>query len=306
MDKQTELINELSESQDWSWMEAYDHISSLRPAYVPHDPDPFTQIDMPKTLHWSVPWSDLMMTMFILFAILFVYHTSEQNLKITENPTVKCDFVVSAEPLFSKPDSRRNASPEISEPDPQRISSPKIPEPGTLRNASTEISELYEMGQRTLKAEDLKDVASVELVENKAVRIILTSDVFFDLGESDLKPEAIESLHKVTGILKETQHAINVVGHTDDVPIHTERFPSNWELSAARACVTARFIIREIGISPDQIFVSGHAEYEPVKANDTPKGRQANRRVEIIITKEKPMGIAQKSMGVSNSGRGSS
>lgn len=253
----------------------------------------FAQTVMPKTLHWSIPWADLMMTMFILFAVLFVYHASNRDMKYTESQTDKSDLVVAAETFFSSPLPPEDMSEVLSEPEPQK-------------NVSKEISELYERGRQTLKADDLKDIASVELVEDKAVRIILTGDVFFDTGKADLKPEAIESLHKVTGMLKETPHVVNVVGHTDDVPIHTDRFPSNWELSTARACITARFLINEMGLSPNQIYVSGHAEYQSVKSNHTPSGRLANRRVEIIITREKPLGIRETSLDVLNSGRSSS
>ena len=137
----------------------------------------------------------------------------------------------------------------------------------------------------------------MDLVKDKAVRIILTGDVLFDSGKADLKPEAVESLRKIAGILRETPYAINVVGHTDDVPISTEEFPSNWELSTMRACVTARFLMDEVAIPPSQVYVSGHAEYQPVRYDTDPESRAANRRVEIIITKERPYGTPSPSQG---------
>lgn len=290
MDHRVELKEETSENPDRLWVAVHEPVKSLTPPpLVPNDTDLFNQTMMPKTLHWSIPWADLMMTMFILFAVLFVYQASNRDTKYTESPTAESDLVVAAETFFSIPEPPKDVSEEISEPDPPK-------------DGPKEISDLYEMSQQTIKADGLKDIASVELVEDKAVRIILTGDVFFDTGKADLKPGAIESLHKVTGMLKETPHVVNVVGHTDDVPIHTDRFASNWELSTARACMTARFLIKELGISPNQIYVSGHGEYQPVQPNDTPAGRLANRRVEIIITKEKPLGIAEASVDVLNAG----
>mgnify|MGYP000440651620 CR=1 FL=1 len=156
---------------------------------------------------------------------------------------------------------------------------------------------LYQRSRQVLVSEDLKDMASVDLVKDKAVRIILTGDVLFDSGKAALKPEAVESLRKIAGILRETSFAVNVVGHTDDVPISTEEFPSNWELSTMRACVTARFLMDEVAIPPDQVYVTGHAEYQPVRDNTDPESRAANRRVEIIMTKERPYGTLNASPG---------
>ncbi|MFZ7111964.1 MAG: OmpA/MotB family protein, partial [Desulfatiglandales bacterium] len=153
-----------------------------------------------------------------------------------------------------------------------------------------DMSMLYQRSRQVLVSEDLKDIASVDLVKDKAVRIILTGDVLFDSGKAALKPEAVESLRKIAGILRETSFAVNVVGHTDDVPISTEEFPSNWELSTMRACVTARFLMDEAAIPPDHVYVTGHAEYQPVRDDIDPESRAANRRVEIIMTKERPYG----------------
>jgi len=269
MDNETKLKSETDEGRGESWMTIPDPTRYLISPFDPYDPNGFPVPAMPKTVHWSIPWSDLMMTMFILLAILFVYQASAHDIKSTEKKTAQSDLVDTAKPLFSG---------EV-----------------TSKNESTEIPELYEMSQQTLKADDLKDIASVELIEDKAVRLILTGDVFFDTGKADLKSEAIASLRRVTGMLKETPHAVNVVGHSDNVPINTDRFPSNWELSTARACVTARFLIDEIGVAPSQIYVSGHAAYQPVESNDNPSGRLANRRVEIVISKERPKGIFDSS-----------
>ena len=267
MDNEAILKCETGPNPNSAWTSTQGPSRSPVYPFIPDEPDLFDQETMPKTLHWSIPWADLMMTMFILFAVLFVYHASNHGTEYMENPKTESDLVVASEAFFS------------------------TPEP--LEKPSKAMSELYEIGRRTLRADDLKDIASVELVQDKAVRIILTGDVFFDTGKADLKPGGIESLHRLSEILKETPHAVNVVGHTDDVPIHTDRFPSNWELSTARACRTARFLIDHMGLSPNQIYVSGHAEYQPVRPNDTPSGRLANRRVEIIISKEKPLSIPQ-------------
>jgi chemotaxis protein MotB len=152
------------------------------------------------------------------------------------------------------------------------------------------MSNLYDLSKETLRAGDFDDFAAVDLVPDKAVRIVLTGDLLFDTGQADLKPEAEESLERVAAIIKRTPYMVNVVGHTDDIPINSERFPTNWELSATRASRVARFLIEEMGIAGERFFITGHAYFQPLFPNDSASHRATNRRVEIIITKERPFG----------------
>jgi len=203
------------------------------------DLDIFHEFHKPRSIHWSVPWSDIMMTMFILFAVLFAYHISYQEKFEVKNLT----------------DVQYDAN-QNQKTDEKRIASPVIP---------SGISELFRASKRTLYAEGLQDIASVELIKDSAVMIVLTSDVLFDSGQAELKPENIQSLRKVAQLIKGTPYVVNVIGHTDDIPISTDKFSSNWELSTARACVTAKFLIDEMGIAPAQISAAGHAQYKPVR-----------------------------------------
>ena len=81
---------------------------------------------------------------------------------------------------------------------------------------------------------------------------------------------------------------INVVGHTDNLPMRSTRFKSNWELSVARASTVARFLIDEMDMDPNQFVVSGYSSYRPIEPNTTAENRAKNRRVEIIISKRLP------------------
>jgi chemotaxis protein MotB len=157
------------------------------------------------------------------------------------------------------------------------------------------IQKIYDLSKATLDVEKLRSFASVNLVQDKAVRIILTGDFLFDIGKAELREEAKASLKKIAGILRKTPYMVNLVGHTDDLPIHTEQFPSNWELSTTRACRVARFLIEDMHIPAKKFFVSGHAFYQPIKANHGAENRAANRRVEIIITKERPYAFPDNS-----------
>ena len=216
-----------------------------------------------KSVHWSVPWSDLMMTMFILFAVLFAYHVSEQGRFASQNITTDVDF-----------DASRTQKLDWDTPDPV--------------NPPPDMSELFQISKQTLNPENLQGLASVKLSKDGAVMIVLTSDVLFDSGRAELKPQHIRPLQKIAGILRGTPYILNIIGHTDNMAISNQQFPSNWELSTARACVTAQYLIDEMGIAPSRIYAAGRAEYDPVRSNRTSMGRAANRRVEIVITQEKP------------------
>ncbi len=213
-----------------------------------------------RALHWSIPWGDLMMTMFILFAVLFVWHTAKR-----EVPSVPKRI----DPAFQPSNERGMLAKAVNE-----------------ESDSRQISNLYHMSQEFLKSEHLEGVASASLVEGKAVRIVLTSDVLFASGEAELKESAVEVLEKLGTVVREIPYTITVAGHTDNLPINTKRFPSNWELSAARACVTARFLIDHMFLSPSQVRINAYAEFHPVHPNDNDFDRALNRRVEIYITRE--------------------
>lgn len=221
---------------------------------------------MPKTLHWSVPWSDLMMTMFIFFAVMYANHIAFKE-------------VPSKEILSELTNLAMTVPTKVDE---------TAWEPG-----NDTIPRIYDLSRETLSRETLGKFASLELVPDKAVRIILTGDLLFDPGMAELKETAKASLRELSDFLRKTPYMVNLVGHTDDVPIRTEAFPSNWELSTARASEVARFLIEEMAIPPERFFISGHASYQPIKPNNTAQDRAANRRVEIIITKERPYGIAR-------------
>jgi chemotaxis protein MotB len=83
---------------------------------------------------------------------------------------------------------------------------------------------------------------------------------------------------------------VNVVGHADDLPVHSGRFSNNWELSGMRACEVTRFLIEETGIPGERFYISAHAYHQPLVPNNSSENRAANRRVEIIMTPEKPTG----------------
>jgi chemotaxis protein MotB len=106
---------------------------------------------------------------------------------------------------------------------------------------------------------------------------------FYDSGSAVPHASSMPSLDAIANTLKPTPYDLRIEGHTDNVPIHTGQFDSNWELSTARATRLTRLFIEQHGFRPARLSASGYAEFHPVASNDTVEGRSENRRVDIIV-----------------------
>ncbi len=111
----------------------------------------------------------------------------------------------------------------------------------------------------------------------------LPDNVLFDPGKTDIKPAGKDALAELTKVLQAIAgRHFQVAGHTDNTPIHTAKFPSNWELSTARAVVVVNFMIKS-GMEPDRLSAAGFADFDPVAPNDSPEGKAQNRRIEVEL-----------------------
>lgn len=110
----------------------------------------------------------------------------------------------------------------------------------------------------------------------------ISGDLMFASGQAALSPEAIQVLDRIASYVLQSERPLDVVGHTDNVPIATPLFPSNWELSAARAGSAVRYLV-ESGIDAQRMRAIGRASTRPIASNATPEGRSLNRRVEFIF-----------------------
>ena len=134
-----------------------------------------------------------------------------------------------------------------------------------------------------------KDIEISLLNDQLSVRLL--DRVLFDSGTAVIRRDGKQVLAQVAGVLVDGNEYIRVEGHTDNVPISSAlhaRYPSNWELSAARAISVVRLFQDEFNISPKRLEAVGHAFYRPLGPNDTPEQRQKNRRVEVILSSRKP------------------
>ncbi len=134
----------------------------------------------------------------------------------------------------------------------------------------------------------------VEVVERRNGEIIVTvpESVMFQGGEAVLRPDALPFLKALAEVLNEMNRHVRVEGHTDDVPIRTTQFPSNWELSAARAVIVVRALTELYGVPSTHLAAVGYADSRPLTPNLNPEQRAKNRRVEVIILEDKPQTAA--------------
>lgn len=169
-----------------------------------------------------------------------------------------------------------------------------------LQRTSSELKDQVEAKEKELAAlrstqdelvEDLKKEIADKQVQVERVRdqlrVEMVDEILFDSGETVIKPAGLEVLRRVGAILKRVQgRQIEVQGHTDNVRIVgqlAKRFPTNWELSAARATNVARFLQDEAKIDPALLSAAGFSEYRPRAPNDSEEGRRRNRRIEILL-----------------------
>ncbi|NDY57361.1 OmpA family protein [Desulfovibrio sulfodismutans] len=172
-----------------------------------------------------------------------------------------------AKQLFKSKEEERQATEQVRE----------------LEKKTEELKTAYDSLLAELQGEvDSKDVRIRRFREK--IEINFVDKVLFVSGSAEITPRGQSILGKVGQVLKKVKdRRFFVVGHTDDVPIRSFVFPSNWELSTARASSVIRYVSERHGVDPAQFTAMGRAFYQPVASNETPEGRQENRRVEIII-----------------------
>lgn len=114
------------------------------------------------------------------------------------------------------------------------------------------------------------------------IEVEIGTDILFGSGSADVGPRARPVLSKLANVLSGFRTPLRIEGHTDNVPIHTVAFPSNWELSAARAASVVHLFM-DSGVDPSRMSVAGYGEYRPLQSNDSDAGRNRNRRVVIVV-----------------------
>jgi len=221
---------------------------------------------------WMVTFADMMSLLLTFFVLLLSFSTIEIVAFKAMSGSMKDAFGLKSE--FDIMDTPMGA---------QVL--PK-PAPAYTKNPVESPTQVMTVKLRdALEKAEMKDQGNVEVTE-RGVTLRLEGDAIFDSGQTDLKQGSLELLDALMQIALDSPGTIEVEGHTDDVPIRSSRFPSNWELSAARAGSAVRYLSAK-GLPALRRKAIGYADTRPLVPNDSAENRAKNRRVEFLFVSEK-------------------
>lgn len=222
---------------------------------------------------WLVSYADFITLLFAFFVVMYALSSVSEG-----KYRVLSDSLISA---FGNKAIER-AVPPRQAPPPRRISKSADPQ-------ARQREQMRSIAQDILKVLDslVRDGQVKVTQSNRGISVEINASVLFASGQAQLRAESGRALQRVARVLATTQQGIQVEGYTDDAPISTSQFPSNWELSAARASSVVRLFI-DNGVAAERLSAIGYGPNRPVMSNDTPEGRARNRRVTVMILAENP------------------
>lgn len=240
---------------------------------------------------WMVTFSDLVTLILVFFILLF----SMSQIDLVKFKAVAESFnqvmvfdnypsVVPFENPTNSPDIQREIEDVIEELEEKQNSTSDQEE--NQNNQDGELDSLGKLMQEVnqfLEENGLGELITANRTE-RGVILVLQERVLFNSGQAEILDRAEPFMDKVGTLLSNIPNPIKVEGHTDNLPISTFKFSSNWELSGARAGSVIRYLTQEFGLDEERFSLVGYADTRPVASNDTADGRQKNRRVEIVIT----------------------
>jgi len=239
----------------------------------------------------STVWSfvDLMTLLLILF-ILFYSHALNRKASTNDLPSASAQAYEAQSPQIQN-------TPIASEPVADH--QPELKPDASKTEEENRDESLEQLEQQVLQSlsKEVKNDLSIHWNQKRLV-LVLGERIAFNLGEANLLPDFQPTLKRIAGFISSQEgYKIAVAGHTDDAPINTLQFPSNWELSAIRAVNVAKFMISN-GVDPRRVSIEGYSAYRPLNPNTTSDNKRTNRRVEITLIKEAENEKAPEKIGL--------
>lgn len=227
---------------------------------------------------WVVSYSDMVTLLLVFFILLFAIGETEQE-KFERVVISLRDALRGAKPMENQVYSG-NQDYEFQSIEPN-VSRDELE---LLAAVKEEMDKIISDLQNLIEVNSLEGQITAEMTARGAI-ITISNVAVFPIGKAQLTRSGQTTINNIALILKQFPYKIKIEGHTDNTPINTAEFPSNWELSTRRASEIVRYLIR-MGIPPDQLSAEGFAEYRPVASNFDAEGRSKNRRVELVISQE--------------------
>jgi len=232
---------------------------------------------------WVISYADFVTMLLALFMVMFAAN-SMGDLKVKDvNKSIQKVFV-------GKTVEQQNTNTELPT---ENVNVKNIDAEKNTENTATNSSEsILDGGDGILDGQKVVEIIKQELDIETSVKIIrndrgiiirLDDTMLFDQGSAIIKPQAKATLDKISISLAKFENPILIEGHTDSMPIRNEKFPSNWELSTARATNIIKYLTETHKFPPGRLSAVGYGEYMPIAENTSPQGRAKNRRVDIIV-----------------------
>ena len=221
---------------------------------------------------WLLPYSDLMTLLLAVFIVLFaVSQIDAQKAKdVSERFTESMMTESYAEAKLRSQESSQESQEES--------------QAGT-GTEQEKMEELKAELDAKLISQNMTDSVTTH-IDKRGLVISLNNAIFFESGSAEIKQEYTGILQGIADIVNVMDNYIRIEGHTDNIPMNSPIYPSNWELSTARAVSVVRLFLNEPNASPDKFLAVGYGEYRPVADNSTAEGRAKNRRIDIIVLSE--------------------
>jgi chemotaxis protein MotB len=231
---------------------------------------------------WLVSYADFITLLFAFFVVLYAFAKADQKKRV--EVTAAIDTAFRSLGIFGE--MSRHPGKSVGQASAEEPAIPmnivmgeEVMSPARVRDDLERIH--HELEQR-LSNQVAQHTVSIQMGRDGLV-ISLREAGFFDSGSATPRAETVPTLRQIAGSLQGSPYDLRIEGHTDNVPIHSAEFDSNWELSSARATRIARLFLSLKAMPPDRIAAAGYAEYHPVASNATAEGRAANRRVDLVV-----------------------
>lgn len=233
---------------------------------------------------WLVSYADFMTLLFALFVVLFAtsYRDNQAIRKLSRAIHVGFQKLGAFD---GDPNISGTVDPSIA---PENLLDKVPPPPSNADKDLASNATGIDIGElrRQLEAaigQELRDHEVEMRVTPEGFVVSLKDLGFFNSGEAVLRDGAAGKIERIAKVLAQHQMDIRIEGHSDDQPIHTDQFRSNWELSTSRAMAVLMLLINDSGIDPKRVSVAGYGQYRPLADNSTPEGRKMNRRVDLVV-----------------------
>lgn len=237
-----------------------------------------------NTDRWMVSYADFVTLLFAFFVVMYAMSSVNEGKYRVLTDTMTEAFKVPPKSPNPIQIGKESKNINVSKPSLERIKPIKILQK-PQRTYEREMKQIAETVRESVQP--LIDKGLIKVKQNKLwVEIEMNSKILFSSADSELEEEAFPALKALANVLNKLPNSIDVEGHTDNVPINNELFPSNWELSAARAASVVH-LFTSYGVNPKRLSSIGYAEFRPVTSNATAEGRVRNRRVKIVILADK-------------------